>query len=65
LRREADKRGKKQTLFLADGCQHVWRLQQKYFPDTEVCIDWFHAVEKVWAAGECLYGEDTRAPQTS
>lgn len=59
LRREADKRGygKKQTIFLADGCQHIWRLQQKYFPDAEACIDWFHVVEKVWAAGECLYGD--------
>lgn len=59
LRHEADKRGygKKQTIFLADGCQHIWRLQQKYFPDAEVCIDWFHVVEKVWLAGECLYGE--------
>jgi hypothetical protein len=59
LRREADKRGygNKQTIFLADGCEHIWRLQRKYFPDAEVCIDWFHVVEKVWAAGECLYGE--------
>ena len=59
LRREADKRGygTKQTIFLADGCEHIWRLQQKYFPEAEVCIDWFHVVEKVWAAGECLYAE--------
>jgi len=61
LRREADKRGygRKDTVFLADGCPHIWRLQQKYFADAEVCIDWYHVVEKVWAAGECLYGEGT------
>lgn len=59
LRREADKRGygKKRSLFLADGCDHIWRLQQKYFPEAEVCIDWCHIVEKLWKAGECIHDE--------
>ena len=59
LRYEADKRGygQKYTLFLADGCQHIWRLQQRYFPEAEVCLDWFHVVEKLWTAGTCLHRE--------
>ncbi|MFA4974899.1 MAG: hypothetical protein WC683_20035 [bacterium] len=59
LRREADKRGygRKETIFLADGCEHIWRLQLKYFPQAEACIDWYHVVEKVWLAGECLHRE--------
>jgi hypothetical protein len=59
LRREADKRGfgKKRTLFLGDGSEHIWRCQQKYFPDAEACIDWYHIVEKLWTAGECLHEE--------
>jgi hypothetical protein len=59
LRREADKRGygKKPSLFLADGCEHIWRLQERYFPDAETCLDWYHVVEKLWKAGECLYPE--------
>jgi len=59
LRREADKRGygRMQSLFLADGCDHIWRLQQQYFPDAETCLDWYHVVEKVWQAGECMYPE--------
>lgn len=59
LRREADKRGygRKPSLFLADGCEHIWRLQKRYFPDAETCLDWYHVVEKVWIAGECLYRE--------
>ncbi len=59
LRREADKRGygRKPSLFLADGSDHIWRLQQRYFPDAEPCLDWYHVVEKVWKAGECLYAE--------
>lgn len=59
LRREAEKRGygRKQSLFVADGCDHIWRLQQRYFADAEACLDWYHVVEKVWKAGECLYPE--------
>lgn len=59
LRREADKRGygRKQTVFLADGCEHIWRLQKRYFPDAETCLDWYHVVEKLWTAGECLHPE--------
>jgi len=59
LRAEADKRGygRKRTLFLGDGSDHIWRNQQKYFPDAEVCLDWYHVSEKLWIAGECLYAE--------
>lgn len=59
LRREADKRGygRKQSLFLADGSDHIWRLQQRYFSDAEPCLDWYHVIEKVWKAGECMYPE--------
>ena len=32
-------------------------LQQQYFPDAETCLDWYHVVEKVWQAGECMYPE--------
>lgn len=62
LRREADKRGygRKPTMFLADGSDTLWRLQQQYFPDAEVCLDWWHVVEKLWAAGECLYPEGSQ-----
>jgi hypothetical protein len=61
LDREARKRGygRKRTLFLADGSEHIWRLQERYFPDAEVCLDWYHAVEHLWTAGGCLYGEGT------
>jgi hypothetical protein len=62
LRREADKRGygRKPTLFLGDGSDHIWRNQQRYFPEAEVCLDWYHVVEKVWAVGECLYAAGSR-----
>ncbi|MBX3126101.1 MAG: transposase [Polyangiaceae bacterium] len=59
MRKLADKRGygHKRTIFLADGSEHIWRAQKKYFPDAEPCVDWFHIVEKLWTAGECLHHE--------
>jgi len=59
LSREAGRRGygRKRTLFLADGSRTIWRLQQKYFPKAEVCLDWYHVDEKLWDAGECLHPE--------
>mgnify|MGYP006298367875 FL=1 len=61
LRHEADKRGygTKETFFLADGSDHIWRMQQRYFPDADACIDWYHIVEKLWTAGQCIHKEGT------
>jgi hypothetical protein len=59
LKDEAIKRGygKKRTVFLADGSEHIWHLQQKCFPDAEVGLDWIHVTEKLWTAGQCLFAE--------
>lgn len=59
LHREALKRGypHKEAVFLADGLEHIWRLQERYFPQAVPCVDWYHVVEKLWAAGEALYQE--------
>lgn len=56
---EAKKRGygKKRTVFLADGSEHIWSLQQKHFPLAEVCLDWIHVTEKLWTAGQCVFAE--------
>jgi hypothetical protein len=61
LREHADRRGygRKRTVFLADGCDHIWRWQQQYLPQAEVCIDWYHIAEKLWEAGGCLYAESS------
>jgi len=59
LRHEADKRGygRKETIFLADGSDHIWRLQELYFPNAKVCLDWYHVVEYLWSAGQSLHEE--------
>ena len=56
---EALKRGygQKRTIFLGDGSEHIWRNQEKYLPHAEVCLDWYHLVEKLWVAGACLFHE--------
>jgi hypothetical protein len=53
--------GTRRTIFLADGSEHIWRLQKQYFPDAEPCIDWYHIAEKLWEAGGCLHRERSDA----
>ena len=59
LRCEADKRGygQKRTVFLGDGSEHIWRLQQEYFPQAEACIDWYHVMEYLWSGGQAIHQE--------
>jgi hypothetical protein len=52
--------GRKRTLFIADGSEHIWRCQQQYFPDAEACLDWYHAVEKLWGVAACLFTAGSR-----
>lgn len=58
---EARKRGYghkgARTLFLADGADIIWDLQQRHFPDAQPCLDWYHVVEKLWEVGRCLHAE--------
>ncbi len=43
------------VLFLADGAKAIWKQQQEFFPDAEVCLDWYHVAEKLWAVGKCIH----------
>lgn len=52
--------GTKRSFFLADGSDHIWRLQKIYFPDVVPCIDWYHIAEKLWDAGGCLHREGSQ-----
>ena len=59
LSEEANKRGygtKKfsKVLFLADGARVLWELKKEFFPEAAECVDWFHAVEKLWVAGKAI-----------
>src|SRR5690606_23014455 len=63
LRQQADKRGygRKRTLFLADGSEHIWREKDEFFPSAEGCLDWYHVVEKLWEVGRFLHADDSAA----
>lgn len=59
LKAEAVRRGYgttkfRKVQFVADGAETLWALQQEFFPDAEVCLDWIHAVEKLWRAGKAI-----------
>lgn len=59
LKAEAVRRGYgttkfKKVQFVADGADALWALQQEFFPDAEVCLDWVHAVEKLWSCGKAI-----------
>lgn len=59
LKAEAVRRGYgtkkfKKVEFVADGADTLWTLQQEFFPDAEVCLDWVHAVEKLWDCGKAI-----------
>lgn len=59
LKKEAVRRGYgttkfKKVQFVADGADTLWTLQQEFFPDAEVCLDWIHAVEKLWSCGKAI-----------
>jgi len=63
---EAKKRGYgtkkfRKVVFVADGAETLWSLQQEFFPDADVCLDWYHIVEKLWKAGKCLHREGSEA----
>ncbi len=40
--------------FVADGADTLWDLQREFFPDAKVCLDWMHAIEKLWTCGKAI-----------
>lgn len=60
---DAKKRGygTKETLFLADGAPHLWKIWRKYFPKATPCLDWYHASEYLWKAGAAVHGPKSPA----
>jgi hypothetical protein len=49
--------GKKKTIFLSDGSQHILDRQRRFFPDAIPCLDWCHATEYIWKACGCFCEE--------
>lgn len=55
---DAKKRGygTKETLFLADGAPHLWKIWRRSFRKARPCLDWYHASEYLWSAGTAIHG---------
>jgi hypothetical protein len=51
--------GEEIVLCLGDGAPSIWNEFATHFPHRVEILDWYHAVEHLWAAGTGLYGEGT------
>jgi hypothetical protein len=43
-----------EVIFLADGGDWCWTIQQRYFPTAAGIVDWYHVSEHVWSCGKAL-----------
>jgi hypothetical protein len=56
---EAHKRGAETAqllVFLGDGAAWVWKTASELFPHAVQILDWYHAMEHVWAVGRAKCG---------
>lgn len=56
---EAQKRGAQTArllVFLGDGAPWVWKTAFELFPNAVQILDWYHAMEHVWAVGRAKFG---------
>jgi hypothetical protein len=65
LELEARQRGcdpvRDRVVCLADGAPGNWLQLAAHFPDRVEVLDWWHAVEQLWAAGNGVFGEGSAA----
>lgn len=47
----------RRVVVMGDGAPWIWNLAQEHFPEAVEIVDFYHAAEHLWAAGEALYGE--------
>jgi hypothetical protein len=47
------------VLCVGDGAPSIWNEFATHFPRRVEILDWYHAVEHLWAAGNGLFGEGT------
>jgi hypothetical protein len=51
------------VLVIADGAAWIWKLADFYFPAAQRLLDFWHAVQHLWALGAARFGEgDRRIP---
>ena len=56
---EAQKRGAQVAnilIFVGDGAPWVWKTAETLFPKAVQILDWYHAMEHIWAVGRAKFG---------
>jgi len=51
----------KRVVLLGDGAEWIWKHIGGLLKEAVCIVDWYHAMEHVWACGRVLYGEGTAA----
>jgi hypothetical protein len=56
---EAQRRGAQTAdvlVFVGDGAAWVWKTAETLFPKATQVLDWYHAMEHIWAVGRAKFG---------
>jgi hypothetical protein len=61
VRREFPEAG--DSIVLGDGAPWIWNLAGEHFGTSRQVVDWYHAKEHLYAAGNLLYGEGSAPAQ--
>ena len=52
-----------EKIFLADGADWCWSIQQEHFYEASGVLDWYHASQHVWECAKAQFGDDSAAAQ--
>jgi len=54
----------RRVVVMGDGAPWIWNQAAEHFPGAVEIVDFYHAVEHLWAAGEALWGDRERSAAT-
>lgn len=60
---EAQKRGAELAdvlIFVGDGAAWIWKTAELLFPKAVQILDWYHAMEHIWAVGRAKFGNNEK-----
>jgi len=54
----------RRVVMMGDGAPWIWTLTADHFPGAVEIVDFYHATEHLWQAGEALFGDRARSVAT-
>jgi hypothetical protein len=54
----------RRVVCMGDGAPWIWNLAAEHFPGAVEIVDYYHAMEHLWAVGEALWGDRSRSERT-